>query len=105
MNCDKFEKLFIQETQDELLKHIQNCEICMLEYKKMVCTENLIKEVKPHFIIQAKSRSFAKIAASFALVAVSSLFILNNFYIPKLSYEESISSSFPVDEYGLMNIR
>lgn len=105
MNCDKFEKLFIQETQDELLNHIKSCETCLIEYKKMLKTESLIKEVKPVFISQKRTLSFARIAASFALIAISSFIVLNNLYVPKLSYEETISSSFPTDEYGLLDLQ
>lgn len=105
MTCDRFEEFFTQKTQAELLEHIQSCEKCMLEYKKMLITESLVKEVKPHFTASSRKISFAKMAASLALVAVSSVVIFHNLYIPKLTYEESVSSSFPCDEYGLLDIR
>lgn len=105
MSCDKFEKLFIQDTEDELLEHIQSCEVCMLEYKKMKKTESLIQEVRPLLQKQKNKIAYAKIAAAFALVIVSSFVIMNNFYAPKLCYEDSNSAVMPVDEYGLLDIQ
>ncbi len=105
MSCDRFEELFVKETHNELMIHIQSCETCMIEYKKMLKTQSLIKEVKPYFIKQTRSLSYAKMAASLSLVIISSFIIFNNFYIPKLSYEEAASFSFSVDEYGLLDIR
>lgn len=103
MYCDKFEELFIQETDEELLKHIQECETCMLEYKKMLKVESVIKEVKPVFAAQKRNKALTKIAASMALVVISSFVLLNNFNSTKICYEDS--SAFPVDEYGLLDIQ
>ena len=110
MNCDKFEQLFIKESQDELLEHIQNCEDCMSEYEKMLITEKLIKEAKPYFINKARTQTFAlKAVASFALLIVSSAVLFqNNFnsgFVTKISYDDSVSGSYPVDEYGLLDIQ
>ncbi len=38
------------------------------------------------------------------LVFTVSTVLFNNFNVGKLAYEESISSSFPVDEYGLIDV-
>jgi len=106
MSCDKFEKLFIQESEDELLNHIQICETCNLEYEKMLVTEKIIKEAKPYFATQKRSKVFANIAASLALVVVTSTVFLNNDCTTKIAYDESVSTAaFPVDEYGLVDIQ
>lgn len=105
MSCDKFEKLFIQETEDELLEHIKTCEACNFEYKKMQVTEKIIKEAKPYFSAQKRNKIAVNMAASFALVVVSSLVVFNNCYVAKVSYDESVSTAFPVDEYGLLDVR
>lgn len=109
MSCDKFEELFIKESPNELLIHIQSCETCMYEYKKMLKTEKIIKEVKPHFSKKKQPVAFAAVAACFALVAVSSSVIFqNNFHNPvvtKISYEDAVSGDTPVDEYGLVDIQ
>jgi len=105
MNCDKFEKLFIQENETELLEHIKTCETCMAEYKQMLKTQEVIKEAKPYFERKEKSRNFAKIAAAIGLIAVSSFVIFSVNFVPKVSYEDSVSNAFPVDEYGLLDIQ
>ena len=105
MYCDRFEELFIQETHNELLVHIQSCETCLNEYKKMLKTESLIKEVRPIILEQRRSKSFAKIAASLLLAAISTFVIFNSLYVPKLCYDDSVPSHFPVDEYGLLDIQ
>ncbi|OGH96561.1 MAG: hypothetical protein A2039_00625 [Candidatus Melainabacteria bacterium GWA2_34_9] len=106
MSCDKFEKLFIKESENELLSHIQICETCNLEYKKMLVTEKIIKESKPYFMTKKRSKVFINIAASLALVVVTSTVFLNNSCITKIAYDESVSTAaFPVDEYGLVDIQ
>ena len=104
MTCSRFEELFIKEAHNELFIHIQSCETCMYEYKKMQKTQSLIKEVKHHFINQNKNISLVKMAASLTLAITVSFLILNGLYVPKLSYEDAVNSSFPVDEYGLLDI-
>ncbi|MEI8389378.1 MAG: hypothetical protein WCG23_05785 [bacterium] len=105
MSCDKFEKLFIQETQDELLSHIKNCETCNFEYKKMLITEKIIKESKPHFLGRKKTKVFVNMAASVALLVITSTVIFNNCYVTKIAYDESVSTAFPVDQYGLLEVQ
>lgn len=108
MNCDKFEKLFIQATQEALLEHIQNCEECRLEYKKMLKTEQILKEAKPLYAAKKRNIVMLKAAASFILIMLfSTVFMqnsINKTYISKISYEESVAEAFPVDEYGLLDI-
>ena len=105
MSCDKFEKLFIQETQDELLNHIQSCETCNFEYKKMLVTEKIIKEAKPSFAVKKRQQSFIKMVASIALLVITSTVIFNNSTVTKISYDESVSKAFPTDQYGLLDIQ
>ena len=110
MKCFEFEKLFIKESQDELLEHIQICEDCMSEYKKMEVTEKIIKEAKPYFRQKKHTQHFAlKAVASFALLVVSSSVLfhnnINTVFVTKIAYDDSVSASFPVDEYGLLDIQ
>jgi len=105
MYCDRFEELFTKESPNELLIHIQSCKTCRDEYEKMLKTEKLIKEVKPYYFKLEKQKTYyRKIAASLTLIILTSFIAFNNFYVPKLSYEDSISS-FPTDEYGLLDLR
>lgn len=115
MTCDKFEQLFISESQNELLKHIeiQNCEDCRAEYKKMLITEQIIKEAKPYYRNKKRMYSFAlKSVASFALLVVCSTVLFQNSYnntnfgfVTKISYEDAVSAGLPIDEYGLLDIQ
>lgn len=109
MNCDKFEKLFTQKDETELLKHIETCDECRQEYEKFQAIGNLVKEAKPLFEKEkAKSKSLRrKIALS--MVAGMSFFCLTGFvlmsWLPNYNYDKAVSSDiYPVDEYGLVEL-
>ena len=108
MNCDKFEQLFIQETDDELLAHIRECETCRQEYQKMLKTEQIIKEAKPVFAAKKRNKSLTKIAAGVIAAVLASMILIqqntNTVYVSKVPYDESIAEIYPVDEYGLLDI-
>ena len=64
--CNKFEALFTFSKEDELMKHIKECEDCRAEYEKMNKVSALIKEVKPHY---KKTRFTAvRVACAFFLI-------------------------------------
>ena len=108
MNCDKFEQLFVQETDDELLEHIKECEACNREYKKMLRTEQLVKEAKPVFVAKKRNSALTRTAAGIVLTVLASTILMqqniNNAYISKVPYDESVAEIFPIDEYGLLDI-
>ncbi len=56
MIATNLKNFFIQETEDELLEHIKNCETCRLEYERMLVTEKIIKEAKPYFAAKKETR-------------------------------------------------
>ncbi len=107
MSCDKFEKLFTQEDETELLEHIKTCEECRKEYEKFEKIGALVKEAKPEFE-RAKTRALkSKIALS--MVAGVSFFVLTGFimlsWLPNYNYDKAVSSDiYPVDEYGLVEL-
>lgn len=107
MSCDKFEKLFTQDDETELLKHIQECDECRKEYEKFQKVGSLVKEAKPLFE-KEKSKSITnKIALS--MVAGVSFFILTGFvlmsWLPNYNYDKAVESDiYPVDEYGLVEL-
>ena len=107
MSCDKFEKLFLQDDETELLEHIKTCEECRKEYEKFQALGNLVKEAKPLFK-KEKSKSIQhKIALS--MVAGVSFFFLTGFllmnWLPNYNYDRAVSSDiYPVDEYGLVEL-
>ncbi len=105
MNCDKFEEFFIQENDDELLAHIKTCETCNREYNKMLATQKLIKEAKPYFKAKKKRKIYANVAACFVIAVVASTFLLNTNQVTKIAYDETVTGTFPLDEYGLLDIQ
>ena len=105
MSCDKFEKLFTQEDETELLAHIETCPECKAEYEKMTAVSNLIKEAKPLF-----KKDYAKTQRlAVTMVAGVSIFFLTGFlllnWLPSYNYDQAISSEiYPTDEYGLLEL-
>ena len=105
MSCDKFEKLFTQEDETELLEHIQNCEECRREYEKMQAVSSLVKEAKPLF----KKDNVIRQRFAISMVAVATLFCLTGFlllsWLPYFNYEQEMASEiYPTDEYGLVEL-
>ena len=105
MSCDKFEKLFIQEDESELLAHIQECEECRKEYEKMQAISSLVKEAKPLF----KKDNVIRHRFAISMVAGATLFCLTGFlllsWLPYYNYDQAIASDiYPTDEYGLVEL-
>ncbi len=105
MSCDKFEKLFTQEDETELLEHIKSCEECRKEYEKMQSVSKLVKEAKPLF----KKEYAIKQKLALSLVAGVSLFCLTGFvlmsWLPYYNYDQAMTSEiYPTDEYGLVEL-
>ena len=103
MSCDKFEKLFLQDDEAELLEHIKTCEECRKEYEKFQKVSDLVKETKPLF----KKEKFQKQKIVLSMVAGVTLFCLTGFlllqWLPYYNYDQAIASEiYPTDEYGLV---
>lgn len=105
MSCDKFEKLFIQEDETELLEHIKTCKECKDEYEKMVKVSNLVKEAKPLF---KKDKNLKKnlaltMVASVTICSLTGFLLLS--WLPYYNYDSALESDiYPVDEYGLVEL-
>ncbi len=105
MSCDKFEKLFTQEDETELLEHIKSCEDCRREYEKMQAVSNLVKEAKPLF----KKGDVIRQRVAITMVAGVTLFCLSGFLLlnwyPSYNYQQEMASElYPTDEYGLVEL-
>ena len=103
--CNKFEELFIQDDEKQLLEHIMSCEDCRKEYEQMNAVSALIKEAKPY--IKRKQREYLKMSAvmvaGMLIIGLTSFTFIN--YMPTYKYETAISSDvYPVDEYGLVEL-
>ncbi len=109
--CTKYEALFTFRSEDELMRHISECEDCRLEHEKMQKVSSLIEEVKPYY--RAKRKNLAKIKIACALLMVmfsgTTLGLIN--FNPDISdtlkYGTTLSSEdlgLPVDSYGLISV-
>ena len=105
MGCDKFEKLFTQEDETELLEHIKTCEECRKQYEEFQKVSNLVKEAKPLFM----KEKFQKRKVAFSMVAGVTILSLTGFlllnWLPYYQYDQAIASDiYPTDEYGLLEL-
>ena len=48
--CSKYESLFIFSDEEKLTEHLNECEDCKIEQKKMEKVSELIQEVKPYYL-------------------------------------------------------
>ena len=54
--CNKYEQLINFGTEEELMKHISQCEDCRQEHEKMLAVSSLIQEAKPYFLKKKQDR-------------------------------------------------
>ena len=111
--CSKYEALFTFATQEELDKHLAECEECRLEQEKMDKVSDLISEVKFYYKSKEKSKKIKlrAVCAAIFLIFFGATFgvICNDFELQDaLTYqEENLSAEdlgFPVDSYGLIMV-
>ena len=109
--CSKLEGLFIFSNENELQKHIAECDECRAEYEKMQKVSDLIQEVKPYY--QKKKNNLRKYRAVAALLLVVFFsatfgFVYNDDELKdSLMYGETLTAEdygFPVDSYGLLMV-
>lgn len=110
-NCKKFEELFINSDETEILKHIETCEECREIYNKMNRVSELVQEVKPYYLRKKNTiRALQKIAAVFVFViftAATTVIYSNEDFTDTLMYGNTLTAEdygFPVDSYGLLMV-
>jgi len=120
-SCNKFEDLFINADETELLEHIKKCEDCRIEYERMQKVSMLIEEVKPLYNRKKPSvRRFKRFGAGAAALAASFLMIFLAFFAIQISTPDSLVNEtiasisgndytyeqmgLPVDEFGLIMV-
>ena len=111
--CSKYEELFISGSQEELEKHIQECEECKKEYDAQHKVSSLLDEVKMYYYSKRKKR-IARLRAAcavmfmvFSLASVGGFAITNDDVLDTLKYGDTLSAEdlgFPVDSYGLLMV-
>ena len=109
--CSKYEGLFVFSDDETLKKHINECEDCAAEYRKMQRVSELIGEVKSHYLVRNRKGKKLKIACAFLLFIFFGTFLgvvsLDSDYADSLIYGDSLSVEdlgFPVDSYGLLMV-
>lgn len=53
--CEKYQQLFIFESEQDLLKHLEHCSDCKKQHQEMEKVASLVKETKPLFIKSEKN--------------------------------------------------
>ncbi|MBQ7764964.1 hypothetical protein IJ384_06340 [bacterium] len=109
--CSKYEGLFIFSTEEELMKHLEECPDCRAEHEKMQKVSNLIGETK--FYYRSKSNRIRKLKAVCALAlfmffsATFGVVNNDNELADSLMYGDTLTAEdlgFPVDSYGLLMV-
>ena len=109
--CNKYESLFIFSRDDDLQKHIEECEECKKEYEEQQKVSSLIGEVKMYYYSKKRTQSRIKAAciAIFLMFSTLSLglAVTNDDLMDSLKYGDTLSAEdlgFPVDSYGLLMV-
>ena len=112
--CSKYEELFVSNSSDEELeKHVQECEECRREYEEQQKVSSMLDEVKMYYYSKRKNhtaRLRAACAAAFlifSLVSVTGWAINDDDILDTLKYGDSLTAEdlgFPVDSYGLLMV-
>lgn len=107
--CNKYEILTNFGTEEELLAHIESCEFCKNEHKKMLAVSKLIQEAKPYYLKKERQIKKIKVACvmMFTLFSGVSFGVLDSSYniMNTLSYNDGITledMGFPTDDYGFI---
>lgn len=110
--CSKYEGLFVFSDETELKKHLEECEDCAAEHKKMEKVSELIGEVKFYY----KSKSNSKRRRLKAVCAIAFLMFFSVTFgilandddlLDALMFGETLTAEelgFPVDSYGLLMV-
>ena len=109
--CSKYEGLFIFSDDEELEKHLEECEDCRKEHEKMQKVSDLIKEVRPYYLKrQNRLRKIRAVAAILFIMFFSATFgtiYTNEDLSDSLMYGDTLTAEdlgFPVDSYGLLMV-
>lgn len=111
--CSKFEELFVSASEEELKKHVQECEECRKEYEAQQKVSSLLDEVKMYYYSKQKKR-IARLRAAcavmfmvFSLASVGGFALTNDDVLDTLKYGDTLSAEdlgFPVDSDGLLMV-
>ena len=111
--CSKYEELFVSSSQEELDKHIQECEDCRAEYEAQLKVSSMLDEVKMYYYAK-RTKRIANLRAAcavmfmvFSLASVTGWVINDDDIMDTLKYGDTLSAEdlgFPVDSDGLLMV-
>lgn len=108
--CNGYESMFTFLSDEDFLRHLEECEECRLEHKKMQRVSELIQEAKPYFQKKHQRKTAIKVAcAAFVVISMSACF---QFFAATGLYDEIAAANspsieemgLPVDEYGFLMV-
>ena len=112
--CSKYEELFVStSSNEELEKHIQECEECRAEYEAQKKVSSLLDEVKMYYYAKRKKRmvrlrvACAVMFLFLSIVSITSWALNDEDLLDTLKYGDTLSAEdlgFPVDSYGLLMV-
>lgn len=112
--CSKYEELFVSSaSEEELEKHVAECEECRAEFETQKKVSSLLDEVKMYYYAKRRKRIAGLRAACavaflvFSLVSVGSFALTDDDLMDTLKYGDTLSAEdlgFPVDSYGLLMV-
>ncbi len=111
--CDKYEGLFVFQTEEVLKEHIEHCPDCKAENDKYEKVSELVKEAAPVYLLKEKNKkikAIKRLACCFifftGLTAFTGYKMYDNYNFQISSdYDSYITSmGLPVDDYGFLDL-
>ena len=110
-NCNGYESMYMFLSEDDLQKHIEECEICRAEHEKLQKISALIQEAKPYIKNKKRRKNAIKAACAMFVVlctgACFQLFFAGTGFYNDLVAQNSLTieeMGLPVDEYGFLMV-
>lgn len=113
--CDKYEAFFVFKGEEELHKHLEECEDCRKEYEKYKKLSMLIKDAAPAYKAkQRKNKIFRLKAIACSFILFFGLSVVTGYrvydeyslsqYDPGSEYTYADSYGMPTDDYGFIEL-
>lgn len=111
--CNKYEGLFVFQSEDALNEHLEQCPDCKKEHEKYLRVSELVKEVAPVYLKKKQTQKISmikKLACCFVafvgLTAFTGYKVYDNYCFQANYVDDSYISTMgmPVDEYGFLEI-
>lgn len=109
--CNGYEAMYTFLNEEDFAKHLEVCEICSAEHKRMQRVSELIEEAKPYIKEKKKAKRVLVTAAAFfvavfATMSVPLCMVGINVYDDLIAQNSSTAQELglPVDEYGFLYV-